>query len=86
MARSFLDALGLFSVPFIAYALLLALRQRYPFVAESWSRGSLAVLTVLGLSLVVIGILLLGTFADRHQGAWIPAHLDHGRLVPGQFQ
>ena len=86
MARGLLDALGLFAAPFVIYALILMVRQRYPFLAESWSRGSLAWLTIAGLGLVVLGIALLGLFADRHQGAWVPAHLEHGRLVPGQFQ
>lgn len=86
MARNLLDALGLFAAPFAVYALVLALRQRYPFVTASWSRGSLAGLTVAGLGLVALGILTLALFADRHRGAYVPAHLDGTRLVPGHME
>lgn len=86
MARNLLDALGLFAAPFVVYALVLVLRQRYPFVAASWSRGSLALLTVAGLVLVVLSLLLLAAFAERHRGAYVPAHIENGRLVPGQMQ
>ncbi len=86
MGRDLLDALGLFAVPFVAYALMLALRRRYPFVSKSWSRGSLATLTVAGLALVVLGMVLFAATVDRHRGIWVPAHLDGGRLVPGQLQ
>lgn len=86
MARDVLDAIGLFAAPFVVYALVLALRRRYPFVAESWSRGWLATLAVSGLALVALGMVVLAASADRHQGAWIPAHLDHGRLVPGHME
>ena len=86
MARDLLDALGLFAAPFVAYALLLALRRRYPFVAESWARGRLAALTVAGLALVAVGMLARATFADRHQGAWSPARIENGRLVPGHME
>ncbi len=86
MARNLLDALGLFAVPFAVYALVLAVRQQYPFVAASWSRGLLAALTVAGLALVVLGLVAVALFADRHRGAYVPAHLDGGRLVPGHME
>jgi hypothetical protein len=86
MGRALLDSLGLFASPFLAYGVFLVLRQRYPWLVESWSRGSLALLTITGLALVMLGMLVLGTFADRHQGAYVPAHLEGGRLIPGHIE
>ena len=86
MARTFFDAVALFLSPFVAYGILLVLRQRYPFVAESWSRGSLAGLTVAGLGLVVLGMVVTGLLASRHRGAYVPAHIEGGRLVPGHIE
>ncbi|UDL94648.1 MULTISPECIES: DUF6111 family protein [Lichenihabitans] len=86
MGRALLDAVALFIAPFVAYGLVLLLRQRYPWLADSWSRGSLATLTVAGLALVLIGLLLLGTLADRHKGAYVPARLENGRLIPGHLE
>ena len=86
MARDLLDALGLFALPFVAYSLVLAFRSRYPFLAESWSRGSLAALTVAGLALVALGMVLLAATADRGHGTLVPAHIEGGRLVPEQLR
>ncbi len=86
MGRTVLDAAGLFSLPFVGYALFLVLRQRYPLVAASWSRGSLARLTVAGLLLVAAGFLFLGLAADHRKGAYVPARLQNGVLVPGHIQ
>ena len=46
----------------------------------------LARLSVAGLALVLGGLLLNGFFADRHEGAYAPAHIENGRLVPGAIQ
>ena len=86
MGRALADAIALFVAPFVVYGAVLLLRQRYPWLAESWSRGSLAVLTVLGLALVVLGIAVFGILAERHQGAFVPAHMEGGRLQPGRIQ
>lgn len=85
MLRNLLDAVMLFLVPFVAYALLLGLRRRYPFVLDSWTRGPLATLAVTGLALAVAGALLTGLFANRHKGAYVPAHIENGKLVPGRI-
>lgn len=85
MLRSLIDAGGLFLVPFVAYALFLGLRRRYPFVLEAWTQGPLATLIVTGLALAVAGALLTGFFADRHRGAYVPAHMQNGVLVPGHI-
>ena len=86
MERGLLDSAALFLLPFLVYAVMLTLRRRYPFALTSWTSGPVAALVASGLALVVAGILLTGYFAPRYHGAYVPAHLDHGRLVPGHME
>ncbi len=85
MPRALLEALGLFLAPFALYAAFLIFRARHPLVAESWSRGALSWLTLAGLALAIAGFVYLGFFGVE-QGAYIPAHMENGRLLPGRFQ
>ncbi len=41
---------------------------------------------VAALAVSVIGLLALGLFAERHQGAYRPARIENGRLIPGELQ
>lgn len=86
MARGFADGLALFCLPFFLYALLLFVRPHLPVLAPGWTSGRLAILSVAGLGLVLVGMLVFGLVAPRHQGGYAPAHLEHGRLVPGQIE
>jgi hypothetical protein len=76
----------LFLTPFAAYFVYLALWRTYPFTMEHWSRSTVSKLTLAGLLITVIGMLLFGIFVPRHSGAYVPAHIEDGRLVPGQIQ
>ena len=86
MARGLAEAIALFGLPFLLYAVVLALRHRYPFLAQHWPRGRLALLAVVGLGVLLFGALVFGLLAPRHQGAYVPAHIEGGRLVPGRIQ
>ncbi len=87
MARSLLETLGLFSLPFLLYAFFLVFRARHPLLVEHWSRGAVSWLTLGGLLLAIAGFLVAGFFDGRSRGAYIPAHIDeNGRLTPGHFQ
>jgi Family of unknown function (DUF6111) len=86
MARSLLESLALFSAPFVLYALFLVFRARHPLLVASWSRGALFWLTLGGLLLAIAGFVAAGLNGERIGGAYIPAHMDHGRLTPGHFQ
>jgi hypothetical protein len=85
MWRAILEPLLLFSIPFALYALFHLLQRRWPFVAESWSRGVVSTLTIAGLAIAVIGMVILG-LTGLHQGAYVPAHIENGRLAPGRFE
>jgi hypothetical protein len=86
MARSILDSLLLFALPFVLYAAALLAQRRYPFLQLHWPRGRLALLTIAGLALVVLGLVFFGLLAPRRQGAYHPAHIEGGRLVPGEIE
>ncbi len=86
MARGLLDAVGLFCLPFIVYALFLVARSRFPGRADAWSRGPLAALVASGLALAVAGTLVLGLLSPVHRGAYVPAHIEKGQLVPGRIE
>ena len=85
MIRAVAEAIALFLVPFAAFAIYLALRRRNPAAMDSWTGSTAATLSVAGLALAVLGIFLFGVFEERPMGAYVPAHVDSGRLVPGHF-
>ena len=86
MGRGLLDAVLLFFVPFLVYAGVLVVRRRYPFVLKAWTDGPLAQLIVAGLALAILGILAAGLLSGRSTGNYVPAHVEHGTLVPGRMQ
>lgn len=86
MLRLVSEGLGLFLLPFAAYMLLLLAQRRYPLLRQSWASGSLVWLTAAGLGLAILGLLGLGLFSERYRGAYAPAHIENGRLVPGSMQ
>lgn len=86
MWRIVFDPLFLFLLPFLVYALFLGLRRQYPFTFVYWTKGAVSTLTLLGLAVAFLGMLAIGLWAPRHEGAYIPAHIENGRLVPGQLK
>ena len=85
MWRAVIETVLLFALPFLLYAAFHLLQMRWPFVSELWSRSVLSTLTIAGLLVAVIGILALG-LGPRHQGTYVPAHMENGRLAPGRFE
>jgi hypothetical protein len=85
MWRAFLETALLFLTPFLAYTLFHAAQRRWPFVADLWHRRIVSSLTIAGLLTAVAGMLALG-LTERQQGAYVPAHVENGKLVPGRFQ
>ena len=85
MSRVILESIGLFLTPFALYVAILVFRARHPLIAASWSRGALSWLTLAGLALAIGGIVYAGLAGSEH-GAYVPAHVENGRLLPGHFQ
>jgi len=86
MLRAILEPVALFLTPFIAFAIYLILRARYPLAIEHWSRGRVSTMTLAGLFIAVLGMVLLGLYAPRGRGVYVPAHVENGQLVPGHIQ
>jgi hypothetical protein len=86
VARAVFETIGLFLVPFAAFAVYLALRARFPLAVEHWTRGRLSWLALAGLAAAAMGLLALNAFAPRGHGRYIPAHLENGVIVPGRFE
>jgi hypothetical protein len=85
MTRAILQELVLFFVPFVLFGIYLLLRRRNPFTRQAWD-GHVPWLVIAGLILAIGALIYLGITAERHTGAYVPTHLEDGRLVPGQFQ
>jgi len=86
MWRALLELLLLFGVPFTAYAIFHLAQRRWPFVAELWRPGVVSALTIAGLALAIGGMIAFAVFLEPQKGAYVPAHVENGRLQPGQFQ
>lgn len=86
MWRVIWKPLLLFLLPFIGYAALLVLRRTPPFASRNWSRGTVSRLTLAGLFAAIVGVFLFGVFAERHYGAYVPAHIEDGAVVPGHME
>jgi hypothetical protein len=86
MGRAILEPLALFLSPFAAYAVYLALRLRYPLEVDHWTTGRVSILTLLGLAAAVLGLIGMDAFAPRGHGVYVPAHEEHGVLVPGRIE
>ena len=86
MLRAILEPVALFLTPFIAFAIYLILRARYPLAIEHWTRGRVSSLTLAGLFVAALGMFLFGLAAPRGQGTYVPAHIDNGRLIPGHIE
>ena len=85
MTRAVVQGLLLFLLPFVAYAVYLVILRRNPLIWSHWSSQS-SWLAIAGLSLMVGSLIVAGLTADRQTGAFVPTHLENGRVVPGRFQ
>jgi Family of unknown function (DUF6111) len=81
----FIDDALLFLLPFIAFCLYLLARRRNPLLWTSWNK-EVSWLVIAGLACVIVSLLATFAFSERQRGAFVPAHMENGRLVPGQFR
>jgi len=86
MLRAAFESIGLFLLPFLAFAVYLILRLRYPLAVEHWTRGRMATLTLVGLVAVLAGLIALGFTGRRGKGLYVPAHVENGVLIPGHIE
>ena len=85
MIRPVLTELAIFLIPFTAYALFLIATRSGVFAQASWPLHLVAKLALGSLLLVVLSFLFLAHFSGAPPGStYVPAHLENGKLVPGQ--
>ena len=85
MTRAVIQGLVLFLLPFVLFGAYLVVRRRNPLLWSHWSSQS-AWLTIAGLGFVVISLIATALLEDRQTGAYVPTHIENGRVVPGHFQ
>jgi hypothetical protein len=84
MIRPVLTEVGIFLIPFAAYAIFLIATRSGVLVASSWPARLVAKLVLGSLLLVVISFVLLAQFSGAPpDSTYIPAHIENGRLVDG---
>jgi hypothetical protein len=85
MIRPVLTEIGIFLIPFAVYAMFLVATRAGVFAQSSWPLHLVAKLALGSLVLVVISFILLAHFSGAPPGStYVPAHIENGKLVPGQ--
>jgi hypothetical protein len=85
MLRNLIEEILLFFLPFAAFAAWLLLQKRNPFEIAHWS-GYKFTLAVIGLLLGIAAIIATGLLEGTHLGAYTPARVENGRLIPGEVR
>ena len=84
MIRPVLTEIGIFLIPFAAYALFLIATRSGVLAQSSWPAHLIAKLVLGSLLLVVISFVLLAHFSGAPpDSTYVPAHIENGKLVPG---
>lgn len=79
-----LGEIGIFLIPFAAYALFLIATRAGVFAQTSWPVQVVARLTLAALLLVILSFLLLAEYSGAPpDSVYVPAHMEDGKLVPG---
>jgi hypothetical protein len=85
MIRPVFTEVALFLVPFLIYAVFLWATRAGVLEPSAWSPARLAWLLMAALSLMVGSFVMLAEFGGAPAGStYVPAHVDDGRLQPGQ--
>ena len=84
MIRPALTEIGIFLIPFAAYAVYLIATRSGVMASSSWPMHLIAKLVLGSLLLVVISFVLLAQFSGAPpDSTYIPAHIENGKLVDG---
>jgi hypothetical protein len=87
MIRLLAIQVGLFFLPFLVYALLLALKRRALSAGLLREEAPLGGLALVGLLLVIGTFLGLAAFdGGSATGTYVPDRFENGRLVPGHIE
>ena len=84
MIRPVLTEVGIFLIPFVAYALFLVATRSGVLTKSSWPAHLVAKLVLGSLLLVIISFVLLAHFRGAPpDSTYVPAHIENGKFVPG---
>ena len=86
MWRVLTEPVAFFLAPFLLYVIYLVALRRHPLEPVHWPNRAVMLLTIAGLVTAVAGVLFFGLTANRETGAYVPAHVEDGRVVPGHFK
>jgi hypothetical protein len=85
MIRPVLTELALFLVPFLLYAGFLWATRAGVLDPAAWSMTRLGWLLIAALALMVGSFVMLAEFGGAPaRSTYVPAHVDEGKLRPGQ--
>ena len=84
MIRPAFTEVGIFLIPFAAYALFLLASRSGLLVQASWPLHVIARLAIGAMLLVIASFVLLAHFSiGSTNSTYIPAHVENGKFVPG---
>ncbi len=76
----------LFLLPFVIYALYLFATRKTVGTRDDWTLKVVGWLALAGAVLIVVVLLLFIHFdTSPPGGVYVPAHMENGVLIPGQF-
>jgi hypothetical protein len=85
MIRPVLTEVGIFLIPFAAYALFLIATRSGVLTQSSWPAHVIARLVLGSLLLVIASLILLAHFSGAPpDSTYVPAHIENGKFVPGR--
>jgi Family of unknown function (DUF6111) len=84
MIRSISTEFALFLTPFVLYAAFLYAASIGVWHPSAWTVRRVSALFILSLVLVIGSFVVLANFSGSPpNSAYVPAHLENGKLVPG---
>ena len=87
MIRPLATELVLFLTPFALYGVYLWATRAGVLDVSSWRLQTLMWLTISALGLMIASFLFIAEFSGAPpRSAYVPAHMENGRLVPGVQQ
>jgi hypothetical protein len=87
MIRPFFTEVALFLTPFVLYAAFLWATRAHVLDLERWSMNVLVWLTIAALVLMIGSFVIFAQFTGAPPGStYVPAHMDHGKFIPGKTE
>jgi len=87
MIRPLLTEIGIFLIPFAAYALFVFASRREVLHRSSWPLRVILGLSMGACLLVILSLVWLANFSGAPPGAtYTPAHVENGKFIPGSDQ